>query len=659
MRAVRASLLLLTALLASLLAPASAPAAPAAQQQPICFPGVAGVPDCIDPSFAAYWRGNGGLPVFGYPLGPVGQVTPLGASAPLAAQWTERNRLEQHPANRAPYTIQIGRVGAERLAQLGRDPAAEGREAGPQPGCLWFAETGHNVCDQAQGLGFKSYWERNGLRITGLSRYQQSLALFGLPLTAANPEPGPNGELIVTQWFERARFEWHPENPAQFKVLLGLLGRELRDAAPAPSAQPAAATPAPVFGVEINRGVVGVAPRVAELGLQGGIVRYNFANWDAVEATRGRRDWSKLAAGEAELAAIAATGASPMAIVSGAPAWAQRERGKACGPIRPDALDEFASFMGELVTRYSKPPYNVRYWELGNEPDAPFQLIGGDSPFGCWGDSNDPFYGGEAYAAMLKAAYPAIKAADPNAVVLNGGLLLDCNPLSDQSCAAGRFFEGMLRAGAGDALDMVAFHSYVYWTPLRVDFDRTNPKWDERGMLTDKTAMLRELMRRYGVEKLLVMNEGALLCFRSDPGCGPGGFYDDQPNYVTRLYARSFALGLYGTVWYTLNGPGWQEGGLLDANQQPRPAFAAMRYMQQLLAGAGYAGGGVEGELERHRFTTPRGPVEILWLNAGEPREIPLPAGARALYTSLGERRPLGTSLQVSFEPVIVTFGAP
>ncbi len=49
--------------------------------------------------------------------------------------------------------------------------------------------------------------------------------------------------------------------------------------------------------------------------------------------------------------------------------------------------------------------------------------------FGCWGDPNDKtYYGGEYYAEMLKRAYPAVKAANPQAIVLNGGLLLDCDP---------------------------------------------------------------------------------------------------------------------------------------------------------------------------------------------------------------------------------------
>jgi Tol biopolymer transport system component len=33
---------------------------------------------------------------------------------------------------------------------------------------------------------------------------------------------------VLTQWFERGRFEWHPDKPREFRVLLGRLGAETR-----------------------------------------------------------------------------------------------------------------------------------------------------------------------------------------------------------------------------------------------------------------------------------------------------------------------------------------------------------------------------------------------------------------------------------------------
>jgi hypothetical protein len=52
------------------------------------------------------------------------------------------------------------------------------------------------------------------------------LALFGLPLSDLMVEK-INGKEYQVQWFERARFELHPENPAPYNVLLGLLGNEV------------------------------------------------------------------------------------------------------------------------------------------------------------------------------------------------------------------------------------------------------------------------------------------------------------------------------------------------------------------------------------------------------------------------------------------------
>lgn len=99
---------------------------------------------------------------------------------------------------------------------------------GPRDLCLWFAQTGHTVCDQANGAGFRSYWQNHGLLDNRLDAYGRSLALFGLPLSEPRMEQNASGNRVLTQWFERARMEWHPQNSPQFRVLLGLLGVEVR-----------------------------------------------------------------------------------------------------------------------------------------------------------------------------------------------------------------------------------------------------------------------------------------------------------------------------------------------------------------------------------------------------------------------------------------------
>jgi beta-glucosidase/6-phospho-beta-glucosidase/beta-galactosidase len=118
---------------------------------------------------------------------------------------------------------------------------------------------------------------------------------------------------------------------------------------------------------------------------------------------------------DGRLQAISEAGIALLVTIADVPTWAADSP---CAPIYPDRLDEFARFLTDLVNHYKIPPYNVKYWELINEPDStwPNSWVGG---LGCWGN-----YGAE-YANMLAIAYPAIKNADPNATVLMGGVAHD------------------------------------------------------------------------------------------------------------------------------------------------------------------------------------------------------------------------------------------
>jgi hypothetical protein len=205
-------------------APTSTPTPTAAADQQ-CFPETG---QCIGGTIRAYWHAHGGLPVFGYPISPVRDEVNRDTGQTYLTQWFERNRLERHPENAVPYDVLLGRLGDDRLRQLGIDWRTLPPASGPTAGCLWFEETQHNVCDQAAGVGFMTYWQTHGLQDPRLTPYQRSLALFGLPLTEPRLERNSSGDEVLTQWFERARFEWHPDKPDEFKVLLGLLGQEVR-----------------------------------------------------------------------------------------------------------------------------------------------------------------------------------------------------------------------------------------------------------------------------------------------------------------------------------------------------------------------------------------------------------------------------------------------
>jgi len=200
---------------------------------------------CVSGRFAQYWKQHGGVAVFGISLAEAAAETSPQDGVSRTAQWFERYRFEHHPANAAPYDVLLGRLGEDRLRQLGRDWRAEAGEAGPQAGCAWFEQTARNVCDQEAGAGFLSYWRGHGIELDGVAGFShaESLALFGQPLTSPDVETNASGHAVATQWFERARFEWHADRPAGSRVLLGLLGSELRGWQPPEPAPPVQAGP--------------------------------------------------------------------------------------------------------------------------------------------------------------------------------------------------------------------------------------------------------------------------------------------------------------------------------------------------------------------------------------------------------------------------------
>lgn len=244
-----------------------APSASIAQTAERCFPETG---QCISGRIREFWERNGALPVFGFPIGPQQEEQIEGR--PFQVQRFERNRLELHPENARPYDVLLGRLGADRLAQLGKDWQAVFAKSQPQAGCRFFPETGHNVCGDIQ-----SAWRANGLDLDGRAgkTEAENLALFGLPLSDLVTERQADGQERQVQWFERARFELHPENQPPYHVLLGLLGNEIRDnTAPPPPVAPLTITGS---GAKVTEAITLPAPITRVIASHRG--SRNFAVW--------------------------------------------------------------------------------------------------------------------------------------------------------------------------------------------------------------------------------------------------------------------------------------------------------------------------------------------------------------------------------------------
>ena len=173
-------------------------------------------------------------------------------------------------------------------------------------------------------------------------------------------------------------------------------------------------------------------------------VRANIS-WAALEQ-QGKGHINQGALADADYAVDAARGAGLdvlLPVSDGVPYWASADPRKyrdGSGEHwnktwRPRNSRDYADFMRFVVDRYS--PRGVHAYEVWNEPNLERFWASGVNA-------------GE-YVELLKAAYPAIKQADPSATVVLGGLSKSDYP----------FLERLYDAGAKPYFDVAAVHPYT------------------------------------------------------------------------------------------------------------------------------------------------------------------------------------------------------
>jgi O-antigen ligase len=225
------------------------------------------------------------------------------------------------------------------------------------------------------------------------------------------------------------------------------------------------------FGVNLrlHEEPPGDVPRLLDLVKAGGYawVRQEFP-WSAMEPAPAAFEW---VVWDRIVGLAQERGLRVIAVVDTSPAWA---RGNPLVSSPPDDVDSYARFVGALAGRYQGRLAAIQIWD---EPNiAPH-----------WG----PRYASAAeYTLLLRAAFAAIRAADPRVVVLAGGLA-PTTEQSERNVSDVIYLEGMYRAGAKEAFDALAAKPYGFWTgpeDRRVNADVLN---------FSRVILLRETMERY------------------------------------------------------------------------------------------------------------------------------------------------------------------
>ncbi len=241
------------ALIAALLAvnfstPTSRPTIAAEDPLPpgICFPETG---KCMRGLFYGYWVENGGLYQQGFPLtDDFMETSPLDGKK-YRVQYFERARFEYHSEKlNTPYVVELGLLAREQFEA--RYPKGRPAGTGGTIGSTCFEAT--NRCIKTGA--FLDTWKRLG-----------GLPQNGYPISDEFEEVSTvDGKTYTVQYFERARFEYHPEfakTPSE--VLLGLLGREAFEAH-YPKGQPPAIDPkVPAVNIYANTLDAQLSPAVA------------------------------------------------------------------------------------------------------------------------------------------------------------------------------------------------------------------------------------------------------------------------------------------------------------------------------------------------------------------------------------------------------------
>ena len=332
-------------------------------------------------------------------------------------------------------------------------------------------------------------------------------------------------------------------------------------------------------------------------------------SWYDVEPIQGQYNWSVY---DERVDMDLASGMAVNAILMGTPHWAATEGTRLAPLVRAESKEEPWTLrsLGKASTSASPPanlylpwddPDNywgrfvyqtvlhfrdkIKIWEIWNEEDWSFFWTGSE----------------QDYFQLLKVAYQAAKAADPDCTVLMGGLHLLVDP---------DFYQRVVDLARRDP-DAVAHNDYFDVLPLHL-YSRSSQTYD-----TVRWVRWRLTLR--GMNKPIWINETGAPVWND--GVGPGYQYEwsvtreEQADYLIQAYANARAAGVQKVFVFRLHDGGmWEAYGLTTDGASRRPSFDAYRTIQTYLQDASWVARRTSGgNVIVVFYGTAHGKVTVLW----------------------------------------------
>ncbi len=336
------------------------------------------------------------------------------------------------------------------------------------------------------------------------------------------------------------------------------------------------------YGVQAHMVDNDQAPRVMQAikDLGFGWVKQQV-EWKRFEPSKGNYQWGPL---DYIVNTANQYGVNVMFSVAKAPKWARPSNTDFSVEGPPANPQDFADFMGAMAARYKG---RVKAYEIWNEQNLWYE----------WG--HEPLDAGR-YVQLLAAAYRAIKAQDPNAIVVSGALTP--TGLNDGVTAVDDmvYLEQMYQHGLKRYCDAVGAHPSGYNVPpdvtwdkaydptaiFRGPFDNKNHSWSFRSTMEG----YRNIMVKYGdAGKRIWPTEFG---WASSPTpvlhyeYAADNTLEEQAQYTVRAYQMMKAWGWVGVAFlWNLNfkvvAPGSEmaQWGIVGHNWEPLPVYNALKAM--------------------------------------------------------------------------------
>jgi polysaccharide biosynthesis protein PslG len=286
-----------------------------------------------------------------------------------------------------------------------------------------------------------------------------------------------------------------------------------------------------------------------------GITSIRFdANWEFIQPDGPQAfEWEIL---DREVHSARSAGLSVDLVIDGCPPWAALASARNDPSPQPASAAQYGAWAGDVAARYA--PDGVNMFEIWNEPNMGVS----------WQPSANP----KAYTADLIASYRSIRAVDPSAFVISGGLAPSGTSRTNYSPSA--FLKAMYADGAKGYFNAVGDHPYSY--PAMPD---TFEPWSAWSQMAETDPSIRDVMDSNGDSKIPIWITEFGAPTQGRHGMGQAGQAKEFAQAIAIAKAENWIGAFYMYTWMdTGTDPSFGEDwyGLVNVKGVPKLAYKAV-----------------------------------------------------------------------------------